>query len=286
MTVWIRVLCSAVVATVLVFSCTTFGTPKRLSTQEQEAENLIGQAEAASFIQSQVILFAPQLQRKCQQTADRLLAAAGSDRKCRVHIVNSPVVRAFTLPAGDIFLYTGLLDELKNIDELAAVLGHELSHYLHHDATNLLSKKIAAQKTAAGVTGIAGSVASSAARHVISGALRESISPTSIKRTGPRGLPIYEVTTVDRSRMLGFVASEQAIGMFILPRAVGAMSRPMAESLSEILNTGYGEAYERRADKDAVDYAQRAGFDPGAAAEVLTRMQEMSRRQKELLKTD
>jgi predicted Zn-dependent protease len=48
-------------------------------------------------------------------------------------------VNAFALPGGYIFVNTGLLDFVKTEDELAVVLGHEVSHTeLRHTAPNML----------------------------------------------------------------------------------------------------------------------------------------------------
>jgi beta-barrel assembly-enhancing protease len=44
------------------------------------------------------------------------------------HVVKSPQINAFALPGGQIVVFTGLLDFLESEAELAAVLGHEMSH--------------------------------------------------------------------------------------------------------------------------------------------------------------
>ncbi|MFP5418080.1 MAG: M48 family metalloprotease [Gammaproteobacteria bacterium] len=44
------------------------------------------------------------------------------------HILRSPVVNAFALPNGSIYLTVGLLDRLENEAELAQVLAHEIAH--------------------------------------------------------------------------------------------------------------------------------------------------------------
>lgn len=43
-------------------------------------------------------------------------------------IIESKEVNAFALPGGPIFFYTGLIDKMKTVDELAGVLGHEITH--------------------------------------------------------------------------------------------------------------------------------------------------------------
>ncbi len=43
-------------------------------------------------------------------------------------VIDSPQINAFSLPGGPTFFYTGLMDKLKTEDELAGVLGHELTH--------------------------------------------------------------------------------------------------------------------------------------------------------------
>ena len=43
-------------------------------------------------------------------------------------VIDSKEINAFALPGGATFFYTGLMDKLKTEDELAGVLGHELTH--------------------------------------------------------------------------------------------------------------------------------------------------------------
>lgn len=43
-------------------------------------------------------------------------------------IIDSKEVNAFALPGGPVFFYTGLLDKLTTEDQVAGVLGHELTH--------------------------------------------------------------------------------------------------------------------------------------------------------------
>ena len=44
------------------------------------------------------------------------------------HVIQSPEINAFALPGGHVFVLTGLLDFLQSEAELAAVVGHEMSH--------------------------------------------------------------------------------------------------------------------------------------------------------------
>src|SRR5438309_1550737 len=44
------------------------------------------------------------------------------------HAIDSPEVNAFAVPGGQVFVFTGMLRFLKSEAELAAILGHEISH--------------------------------------------------------------------------------------------------------------------------------------------------------------
>lgn len=51
-----------------------------------------------------------------------------TDVRYEFHVVDAPVANAFSLPGGQVFLYTGLLEKMQNEAELASVLGHEIAH--------------------------------------------------------------------------------------------------------------------------------------------------------------
>ena len=55
-------------------------------------------------------------------------AASGSTQSYRITLLNSPVVNAFALPSGDIFVTRGLLALAEDTSEIAAVMAHEIAH--------------------------------------------------------------------------------------------------------------------------------------------------------------
>ncbi|RZF36266.1 hypothetical protein LSTR_LSTR017040, partial [Laodelphax striatellus] len=48
----------------------------------------------------------------------------------KLTVVNKPVVNAFVMVDGHIIVFSGMIDLCQNTDQLAAVLGHELSHVI------------------------------------------------------------------------------------------------------------------------------------------------------------
>jgi predicted Zn-dependent protease len=55
-------------------------------------------------------------------------ASNASAQPYRVTVLNSPVVNAFALPSGDIFVTRGLLALADDTSEIAAVMAHEIAH--------------------------------------------------------------------------------------------------------------------------------------------------------------
>jgi predicted Zn-dependent protease len=50
-------------------------------------------------------------------------------------LIDDPAVNAFCLPGGKVVVFTGLFKVVRDKDELAAVLGHEIAHALAHHAS-------------------------------------------------------------------------------------------------------------------------------------------------------
>jgi predicted Zn-dependent protease len=64
-----------------------------------------------------------------------------------VRAVRDPRVNAFSLPAGKMVVFTGLMHVAANDDQLAAVLGHEMAHVLSHH----VSERVARERSGAGI---------------------------------------------------------------------------------------------------------------------------------------
>ena len=60
----------------------------------------------------------------------------------RVYILDVPEFNAFAMPNGAVVVYTGLLLETENEAQLAFVLGHEITHYLHRHSLEHLRMAI------------------------------------------------------------------------------------------------------------------------------------------------
>lgn len=116
-------------------------TGKKELTLVSEAHELsIGEQQYAPMRQAQGgdYVVDPKLNAYVSQVGQRL--AAVSDRKLpyEFHVLNNSVPNAWALPGGKIVINRGLLTELDSEAELAAVLGHEITHAAaKHTARNI-----------------------------------------------------------------------------------------------------------------------------------------------------
>jgi predicted Zn-dependent protease len=71
----------------------------------------------------------------------------------RFHVLEGPSVNAFAIPGGHVYVFTGLLEFLHSEAELAAVMGHEISHVDLRHCVERMQYGAALEKVGAGTLG-------------------------------------------------------------------------------------------------------------------------------------
>jgi predicted Zn-dependent protease len=85
-------------------------------------------------------------QRALQQVSTNILAAIGENpANWEAVVFESPEANAFALPGNKIGVYEGMFAIATNVDELAAVVGHEIGHNQAEHARERLSSAAATQ---------------------------------------------------------------------------------------------------------------------------------------------
>jgi predicted Zn-dependent protease len=99
----------------------------------------------------------PELQSYVSEIGHRLAAVTEADNPAlpwEFTLLDSPVINAFALPGGKVFMSRGLADKMSNEAQLAAVLGHECGHVTARHT----NERMAQQAILVGGGGILGAI--------------------------------------------------------------------------------------------------------------------------------
>lgn len=136
-----------------------FETDVRAATDEVEAQWLtereVTQPKADGGVarMGRIIESGPQVDR-VQRLTDRLLPPYVARDQVRVHVVDQKEWNAMAMGNGAVWVFTGLLQDMDD-DEVAIVIGHELTHYTHEHSRKGMRRAMWAQIAAAGAAGAA-----------------------------------------------------------------------------------------------------------------------------------
>lgn len=121
-------------------------------------ERKIGDQLLFSVRKELPILEDPDISQYINTLGKKVLETVGPQYfEYRFFVVKSDQFNAFAAPAGLVFFYTGLIETMKNEDELLSVLAHEIGHVVSRHIAQRLDKgtKVSAASLLLGVAGLA-----------------------------------------------------------------------------------------------------------------------------------
>lgn len=118
---------------------------KKLSLLSREQEIQLGQQGDAQIVAQYGVYNDPALAAHVSAIGQAVAAQSDDPNyPYTFRVLNTPVVNAFALPGGYIYVTRGLLSYLDNDAQLAMVLGHEVGHVTaHHSARQITNQQLA-----------------------------------------------------------------------------------------------------------------------------------------------
>lgn len=110
---------------------------------KQDEEQQMGQEVFNELKAKGEIVESSPLYDKLQPIADAITKAAQPqyNHPFKFYLVHETQPNAFATPGGNVYVVDSLLYFVKNTDELAGTLCHEVSHTIHHDTMTLMVKQ-------------------------------------------------------------------------------------------------------------------------------------------------
>jgi len=168
----------------------------------QEHQNVIKQF--GLYNNQAVTNFVSQVGQKVTQNTER------PDVRYKFFVVDSPIVNAFALPGGYIYVSRGLLALANSESELAGVLGHEAGHITGRHSAERYSTGVVTALGAAVLAAALGSDTASQAFGVGSDLFIKSYSRGQESEADSLGIRYLSRAGYDTKAMAGFLANLQA----------------------------------------------------------------------------
>ena len=111
--------------------------------QNQDEEVQMGQEVFNELKAKGEIIESSPLYDQLKPIADAITRSAQSryDHPFKFYLVHEAQPNAFATPGGNVYVVDSLLFFVKNTDQLAGTLCHEVSHTIHHDTMTLMEKQ-------------------------------------------------------------------------------------------------------------------------------------------------
>lgn len=132
-------------ATVAALCLAGIVTPARMAAQDQnqDQEVQMGQEVFNELKAKGEIIESSPLYDQLKPIADAITRSAQPryNHPFKFYLVHESQPNAFATPGGNVYVVDSLLYFVKNTDQLAGVLCHEVSHTIHHDTVTLMEKQ-------------------------------------------------------------------------------------------------------------------------------------------------
>ena len=134
------------------------GAPSVAERQNHDDELQMGQAVFNELKAKGEIIESSPLYDQLRPLADAITRAAQPryNHPFKFYLVHEPQPNAFATPGGNVYVVDSLLYFVKNTDELAGTLCHEVSHTIHHDTMTLMEKQEKLRKREVGAAVLLG----------------------------------------------------------------------------------------------------------------------------------
>src|SRR5271157_5699035 len=111
--------------------------------QNQDEELQMGQEVFEELKSTGEIVESSPLYDQLQPIADAITRAAQPryNHPFKFYLIHEKQPNAFSVPGGNVYVVDSLMYFVKNTDELAGTLCHEVSHTIHHDSMTLMEKQ-------------------------------------------------------------------------------------------------------------------------------------------------
>ncbi len=127
-------------------------TPSAAQDQNQDQEVQMGQEVFNELKAKGEIIESSPLYDQLRPIADAITRSAQPryNHPFKFYLVHESQPNAFATPGGNVYVVDSLLYFVKNTDQLAGTLCHEVSHTIHHDTVTLMEKQQRLEKREVG----------------------------------------------------------------------------------------------------------------------------------------
>lgn len=109
-------------------------------------EEVLGSELTSSLLEKEKIEKDSKFSQKVNEIGKRIAAVLPeSEYEWRFYTIDDDTVNAFAVPGGSVFVYRGILQVAKTEEQLAAIMGHEITHVILRHGSERMSQALLLQ---------------------------------------------------------------------------------------------------------------------------------------------